>query len=259
MTKAIMMSDVTDRSAPFKFYNYVSEVKTVKDDKGGEWYKWLISDNTKDRGRDVVPIKSWELDNYNKNGIVLYMHSRSDKNGTLLEDTYRMLGPGKVYIEDGKLMGLNKFEPKELNPLAHTIKGKVDFGTIKAVSVGYDLKEGHWGKKSDDEDPDYFYFDKAELLEFSIVDIPMNPNALAKMNGDSWSDVKAKFPKPETKEKTKSDINVNIDTDTLKDVLKKNTSQHAEMTEDEQRIDEAFIGARLSFLKHKNLERCLND
>ena len=36
--------------------------------------EFVISDETRDRHGTVIPIKSWEIKNYNKNGIVGYQH-----------------------------------------------------------------------------------------------------------------------------------------------------------------------------------------
>lgn len=142
--------------------------------------EFVISDNTRDRHGTVIPVANWNLDSYNKNGVVGYQHNVY---GGKDPNPDQILGIGKAYVEDGKLIGQVKFEPAEINPLAEKIFQKVLHGTLKATSVGFrELEKGNWGDKERGEDitganPTY-YFGKVELLEFSIVNIPSNPNAL---------------------------------------------------------------------------------
>jgi hypothetical protein len=44
--------------------------------------------------------------------------------------------------------------------------------------------EGHWGKRADDEDPDVLYFTKQRLMEWSVVSIPSNPDAMKRSAGE---------------------------------------------------------------------------
>lgn len=142
--------------------------------------EFVISDETRDRHGTVIPVKNWKIDHYNENGIVGYQHSVY---GGRDSNPDQVLGIGKAFMDDGKLIGQVKFEPAEINPLAEKIFQKVLHGTLKATSVGFrELERGGWGDKEKGEDisgktPTY-YFGPVELLEFSIVNIPSNPNAL---------------------------------------------------------------------------------
>lgn len=136
-------------------------------------HEFVISDDTLDRHGTVIPIEAWDLENYKKNPIVAYSHDTTGWSGP---DS--IIGRSEVRIEDGKLIGKVFYEPAELNPLADKIRKKVDFGTLSATSVGFHWKKGHWGDERKGEDPEIYYFDEVELLEFSIVNIPSNPNAL---------------------------------------------------------------------------------
>lgn len=141
--------------------------------------EFIISDETRDRHGTVIPIKSWEIKNYNKNGIVGYQHDVYGGWGEPNPDL--ILGRGEAYVEDGKLIGRVTFEPAEINPLAEKIFQKVLHGTLKATSVGFrETVRGAWGEDEEavnGKNPTY-YFGQVELLEFSIVNIPSNPNAL---------------------------------------------------------------------------------
>ena len=142
--------------------------------------EFVISDATRDRHRTVIPVESWSLDNFNNNGIVGYQH---EVHGSMFSDSDpdKVLGTGEAFIEDGRLIGRVKFEPKEINPLAEKIFQKVLHGTLKATSVGFiETQKGDWGTGDEARsgaNPTY-YFKGVELLEFSIVNIPSNPNAL---------------------------------------------------------------------------------
>lgn len=140
--------------------------------------EFVISDETRDRHGTVIPISAWNLDNFNRNGIVGYQH---DVYGFFDPDPDKVLGPGEVFVEDGKLIGRVTFEPKDINPLAEKIFRKVLNGTLKATSVGFrETAQGKWGEGEQSvngKNPTY-YFSAVELLEFSIVNIPSNPNAL---------------------------------------------------------------------------------
>lgn len=143
--------------------------------------EFVISDETRDRHGTVIPVDNWKLDRYNANGIVGYQHNVYGGDGQPNPD--QVLGIGRAAIEDGKLIGKVTFEPAEINPLAEKIFQKVLHGTLKATSVGFrELEKGKWGEKERGEDisgeKSTYYFGPVELLEFSIVNIPSNPNAL---------------------------------------------------------------------------------
>jgi len=101
------------------------------------------------------------------------MHDTSNR-----ADPDKIIGKGMARMEGGKLIGDVEFEPIELNTLADKVRRKVDFGSLKATSVGFIPKRAHWGDEERNEDPDVLYFDEVELIEFSIVNIPSNPKAL---------------------------------------------------------------------------------
>lgn len=151
--------------------------------------EFVISDETRDRHGTVIPLRAWNIDSYNKNGIVGYQHKvyGGDPNPDLI------LGRGEAFVEDGKLIGRVTFEPAEINPLAEKIFQKILHGTLKATSVGFhEIERGKWGEKDEavnGKTPTY-YFGSVELLEFSIVNIPSNPNALRRKIDEAETDAK---------------------------------------------------------------------
>lgn len=150
-----------------------------------------ISDASKDRHGTVLNMSNWNLENFNKNGIVGYQHDVHGGGMCNAPNPDQVLGIGKAWLEDVNgemvLMGSVQFETEDINPLAEKIYKKVKNGTLKAVSVGFmplvDEKgsrgrNGYINKEGDIEDESTFYFYGQELLEFSIVNIPSNANAL---------------------------------------------------------------------------------
>ena len=142
---------------------------------------FVISDETRDRHGTVIPLKSWNLENFNRNGIVGYQHEVYGDGLFNPSDPDDVIGIGEAFVEDGKLIGRVQFEPEEINPKAEKLFRKVLNGSLRATSVGFiETKRGQWGEgeeKRDGENPTY-YFGEVELLEFSIVNIPSNPNAM---------------------------------------------------------------------------------
>lgn len=135
---------------------------------------FLASTDTPDRALDVVDQASWKLDNYRSNPIVLVDHDYS---------TDAVVGRGDVQVtERGLTLEIVRWSDR---PRAAGIRADVEAGVLSAVSVGFrpgrrvlrtELPKDHpawsesgWGM---------VYYD-CELLEISIVAVPMNPEALA--------------------------------------------------------------------------------
>jgi 5'(3')-deoxyribonucleotidase len=146
--------------------------------------EFIISSAAKDRYDSVVNMDGWVLDNFNKNPIVGYQHNVYGGNMCTPDDPDDVIGVGKAFIEEKKLIGSVTFESADINPKAEKIFKKVLAGTLRATSVGFmEIGEGEWIKKTDDKgnviDRTY-YFKGQELLEFSIVNIPANPEAVGR-------------------------------------------------------------------------------
>jgi hypothetical protein len=169
------MSEVNFRYGEIrKFADDVEETRTVE---------FIISDESKDRHGTVLKSENWNLDNFNKNGIVGYQHNVHGGDICNGPDPDSVIGKGYAYRENGKVIGRVTFEPAEINPLAEKIFRKVLFGSLRATSVGFlPVGEGQWGEGDEarnGSNPTY-YFSGQELLEFSIVNIPSNPNAVGR-------------------------------------------------------------------------------
>lgn len=149
----------------------VEETRTIE---------FVASDESRDSHHTVVPVSGWDLDRFNRNGIIGYQHNvYGDLCGN--EDPDRVIGTGEARIEGKELIVRITFEPADINPLAEKIFRKVLHGTLKAVSVGFvPTAEGHWGEGDEAKKGvnETYYFAGQELLEVSVVNIPSNKNAL---------------------------------------------------------------------------------
>ena len=154
------------------------EIRKKEDALETRTLTFIASDNSKDAHGTVVPVDKWDLSRFNKNGVIGYNHNLHYSNNP--DD---VIGVGRAYIENDKLMVDVRFEPAEIKPLADKIFQKLMFGSLKAVSVGFNpTKRGYLGQGDESREgknPTY-YFDGQELLELSVVNIPSNKNALKK-------------------------------------------------------------------------------
>lgn len=116
-----------------------------------------------DRHGETVNPDGWKIDNYMDNPVLLFAHD------------YRSLPVGKaikVWVENKKLMFTLQFASTEF---AKEVFQLFVEGVLSAFSVGFMvLKWGESGGK--------YSIDEQELLELSVVPVPANPEALAKMH-----------------------------------------------------------------------------
>jgi hypothetical protein len=137
--------------------------------------KFIISTGAKDRGKEVINMDNWSFDNYKMNPIVGYQHA---VHGSYFTDPNpdMIIGKSEVSVDsfNGKkvIVAEAEFEPAEINPIADKILKKLVFGSLNAASVGI-LPTGN-GKT----EKGVYYYEGQELLEWSVVNIPMNQEAI---------------------------------------------------------------------------------
>lgn len=151
--------------------------------------EFVISTESPDTYGTVFRIDGWNLDRYKNNPIVCYNHKFDSSNP---DD---VIGTSELRIEDNQLIAVVTFESEEDNPLAEKVFRKVQNGTLRMASINANIHEARWGNFDDGENPDYLYFTNQELLEWSIVSVGSNPDAL-KRNTDFINE----FKKPEQSE-----------------------------------------------------------
>lgn len=148
--------------------------------------EFVISSESVDTYGTVFRADGWDLSRYENNPIVFYAHRSWDSNPDVI------IGTGEVFREDKLLIGRVTFETEDINPLAEKVYRKVKAGTLRMASIGANPTKGHWGVEEAGEDPEVLYFDRQELLEFSIVPIGSNPDAL-KRNAEAINEIKSQF------------------------------------------------------------------
>ena len=151
------------------------EVKRVDDDPTGRSsYDFVITTGRRDRDRDTINPLGWKLDNYFKGGEgqVLYAHNRE---GLPVAKT------PFIRPEQDRLIARVSF-PSEQEIMRYPapealFAGAVDVwiggGFLKSTSVGM-LPEKYLFNDAEGG----IDFDEQELLEFSIVPVPSNPEAV---------------------------------------------------------------------------------
>jgi HK97 family phage prohead protease len=142
--------------------------------KENDQLTFVASDETLDRGGEVIPIESWDLKNYSKNPVLLVNHDYQVQN---------IVGKAtNIRIEDKKLL----FDPvfHGITQLAKEVEAMVKEGILDTVSVGF---MPH-GPEKDGESI------KNELFEISFVPVPANPSAsrLSAVMAKSVDDVEIK-------------------------------------------------------------------
>lgn len=134
--------------------------------------EFVISTEAVDTYGTVFRNDGWELKRYENNPIVAYGHRTGSDNPDMI------IGTSEVRSENGQLIAKLRFEEESVNPLAEKIWRKVKAGTLRMASIGASILEYRYGEQSKGEQKDVLYFTRQELLEWSIVPLGSNPEAL---------------------------------------------------------------------------------
>lgn len=196
------------------YRTYSSEIRKRNEDT--RTLTFVASDGTRDAAGTVLNQENWSLKRYEKNPIIPYQHDVYL--GWDSSNPDNIIGKGRAYVEDGKLMVDITFETKDINEKAEKIYKKLLFGSLNAVSVGFlPIGKGSWGKGDeaiDGSNPTYYYAGQ-ELLEISVVNIPSNPNAVRRAMEYEQNELKALMeaekpePAPEPQVEDRSAENAN--------------------------------------------------
>lgn len=138
----------------------------------------VISDNSLNSYGFRVLTDGIDLTQYNRNPILLWMHTRPFRGTT---DEVLPLGRMEnLRIEGESLIGTPVFD--ESDEFARRVKAKWDAGILKMVSAGLRVIEESTDPAVLLQGQQYATVTKSKLLEVSIVDIGANDNALALYN-----------------------------------------------------------------------------
>jgi len=149
---------------------YAAEVTKALDGKlgaKGRAFDFVISTGIVDRDGDRLNPDGWQFKDFlAAGGPVLFGHDA------------KRLPIGKttsIAVVDGKVKARPEFMPQGEYDLADLTVKCIEFGSCKAASVGYLPKRGRFKKNSEGG----IDFDEQDMLEYSILPIPSNPEALA--------------------------------------------------------------------------------
>lgn len=168
-----------------------ASVKAGSYDADAHTVRWVMSDETVDRDGESISVKGWEV----PGSVPLLWGHRSWGD---VEDVI-----GKVEaatVEGGQLVGFVRFSQE--NERGRLVERMVAEGILENGSVGFEPmawtdKDGSTHER--ERGAAYPYpekgrkYTKTELAEFSVVPVPSNPSAVAKM-------AKALETKPDTDE-----------------------------------------------------------
>ena len=143
---------------------YCAREAAAKDEPGSA-IRFVAS--TEDVARDGLSIKAegWQLDNYRRNPVVLWVH---DYMGNKLP-----IGRGAPNIEGKQLLADVTFDQED--EFARQIESKYRRGYLNAVSVGWETLEMQPSQNPKVRGT----VTKAELLDISAVPVPGDAKALA--------------------------------------------------------------------------------
>ena len=151
-----------------QFREFVAEKQKAEEENSA--IAWISTDSI-DRDKEVLMPKGIKSENYYKNPVVLWAH---DYSGTPV---------GKAqWVKQGRKYIKAKWEWADTEK-AQEIKQLWDGGFLNAVSVGFISTKTHEPTPDDiKKKPEWAdvrrVIDEWELLEFSIVPVPANPDAL---------------------------------------------------------------------------------
>lgn len=146
--------------------SFDTEIK-ASEDEGSRSVGFTISTDSVDRMGDTIDQAGWQLEAYRKNPVVLWAHDSS---------SLPVGKAPKIWLEKSKLKADAEFTPKGMARFNDTVFDMVKGGFLNATSVGFaplkyafvDDPNRKWG----------IDFMEQELLEFSIVPVPANAEAL---------------------------------------------------------------------------------
>ena len=139
---------------------FVSDVE-VHDDRT---VKFVITTGDADREKDIIDPAGWDVRGYLKNPVVLFAHDY---------DSLPVARTVSLEQQGDKLIAVAEFASPELNPMAEQVYQMLRQGFLKGASVGFRPLAFTYNETRGGVD-----FAKQELLEFSVVPIPANAQAL---------------------------------------------------------------------------------
>ena len=138
--------------------------------------QFVASEETEDRLGTVIRAAGWDLNNFRKNPVFMYVH----------DQTFPPLGVvSKVEVSGKQLLAVVRFDDKD--EFAALIHRKYSEGFMRGVSVGFRALEFEEqerdAKAGGNTQSPLVIFTKTELVELSAVPVPAHPYTLKKALG----------------------------------------------------------------------------
>jgi len=215
-------------------------IKSTKVDTEKREFSATITDSSVDRDKEVLLPDGMNISEFKKNGIILFNHDKNLPLGTVLS----LRRKGESWVAKGKLA------EQGTSPEIDSVWSLVSQGILKAISIGFVNQEGRQPTKLDikkfGKNVNYV-ISKFELIEFSIVAVGSNPNALISsckeldldpkiIMGDGYKDLE------DTIEMTKEETDdVLKDVDNEKEKIIKEAIEELEDVEIKEDIEEKIV------------------
>jgi HK97 family phage prohead protease len=156
---------VVERRAMAAAHAFDASVVKANADSGSRAFNVTISSGSVDRQGDTINVHGWKLGNYLRNPVVLWQNGH--------EGAMPIGKATNVYREGNRLRASMKFAS---TPMGDRVRGLVEDGTLRSTSVGFAPVKFEFSR--DPARKGGIDFLEQELLEFSIVSVPANPDAL---------------------------------------------------------------------------------
>lgn len=135
-------------------------------------YEAMISTESIDRDGDILLASGADVANYIRNPVVLFGHNYSEVEA-VVGKTLRL-----EQIDGKGIKARWQFAPKEVSEDADRVRRLWAGGFLNATSVGFMPKSFQQRQSDDGQEVRGRVYDDWELLEFSIVPVPANQDAL---------------------------------------------------------------------------------
>jgi len=141
------------------------DIRSIDEEK--RLIDFTISTDREDRYGDSVQVNGWQLAEYKRNPVVLFAHN----------NYIPPVGQSIKIWKDTALKSTCEFMDRDTSPFAYSIFRMYVGRYLRAVSVGFIPIKWEY-IEDDDKNITGYRFLKQELLEYSCVPIPANPDAL---------------------------------------------------------------------------------
>lgn len=149
---------------------------------------FILSKTIVDRDTEIIDIESMKLDNFLSNPIVLLQHNRSELPIGYIKELERdteVIGANTIHV----LKGIVKFTPTPDYKTPQIIFDLIERGTLRTGSIGMIFGPDTFIRQEQINGEEVRVARNVELIEFSIVNIPANVEAIV---GNSYQEKKIK-------------------------------------------------------------------